>query len=125
MKINPEYKNINRFYQVVYKSLFHVDGTLSYKRTLEAIERLCQVILDTETEETVWYIGEFNEATLDGIIVGAYWFLTDYHAGQESLEYRVLSRLGEIFNPGMSCLEDDSSEQAVYQALEDKFHGER
>jgi hypothetical protein len=114
-----EYRNIERLFNVANRALFRLDSTLSYQRTLEAIERLSQEVLDTETDEDVWYIGEFGDCTLDSLIVGAYWFLTDYHAGMHSLEYRVLSRLGEVFNPGMtSGPEPETSEVEVYKALE-------
>jgi hypothetical protein len=118
---SADYKNIKRLFNVVVKSLFRIDGTLSYTRTLEAIERLCAEILNTETDETVWYIGESGDATLDSVIVGAFWFMTDYHGGQDSLEYRVYSRLGEIFKPGMtSGPEPESSELDVYEQLKQK-----
>lgn len=116
-----EYRNIERLFNVVNRALFR-STTLNYQRTLEAIERLAQEILDTETDETVWYIGEFGVCTLDTLLVGAYWFLTDYHAGQASLEYRVFSRLGEIFSPGMTDgPEPETSEVDVYEALEFEF----
>lgn len=118
---SADYKNIERLFNVVVKSLFQIDGTLSYTRTLEAIERLCAEILKTETDETVWYIGESGAATLDSVIVGSFWFMTDYHGGQDSLEYRVYSRLGEIFKPGMtSGPEPESSESDVYEQLKQK-----
>jgi hypothetical protein len=121
-----EYRNIVRLFNVVNRALFRRDSTLSYQRTLEAIERLSQEVLDTETDEDVWYIGEFGDCTLDTLIVGAYWFLTDYHAGMHSLEYRVLCRLGEIFNPGMTAgPEPDTSEVEVYKALEFALESEK
>lgn len=121
--IKPEYKNINRFFRVVSKSLFRIDGTLSYQRTLEAIQRLCQEIQKVDTDEDVWYIGEFSDTTLDSLIVGAFWFMTDYHGGQNSIEYITYSALGDIFKPGMtSGPEPESSEKDVYEMLELK-HG--
>ena len=122
--IKPKYKNINRFFRVVDRNLFRTDGKLGYKRTLEAIERLCDEVLKTDTDEDVWYIGEFGSCTLDSVIVGAFWFMTDYHGGQDSLEYRVYSRLGDIFKPGCSSgPEDESSEKDVYEMLE-RLHEE-
>lgn len=118
---NVKYKNIYRFFRVVSTALFRMDSTLSYQRTLEAIERLAQEVIDTDTSDdecTVWYMGESSDATLDAVIVGAYWFLVDYHGGQDSLEYRVSCKLGEIFKPGMtSGPEPESSEKDVYEML--------
>lgn len=114
-----QYKNIKRLFRVVSKALFRIDSTLSYERTLEAIEKLAIVVHNTETEEDVWYIGESTEATLDSLIIGAYWFCADYHGGQSSIEYRLLSRLSDIYNPGFSNgPEAESSEKDVYEALE-------
>lgn len=117
--MKPEYKNIKRFFDVVIRALFRSTSKLSYQRTLEGIEKLAFQVHNTDTDETVWYISETSDATLDAVIVGAYWFLTDYHGGQNSLEYRVFSRLGEIFEPGMtSGPEPESSEKDVYKMLE-------
>lgn len=121
--MKSKYKNINRFFVVVNRALFRKDSKLSYQRTLEALERLAQEIINTETDETVWYIGEYSDASLDSIIVGAYWFLVDYHSGQNSLEYRVSCRLNEIFKPGMTTgPESESSEQDVYNMFERFFN---
>lgn len=117
-----KYKNINRFFVVVSRALFRTTSKLGYQRTLEAIERLAQVVHDTNTEEDVWYMGENSDATLADVICGAYWFLMDYHGGQNSLEYRVYCRLGEIFKPGMtSGPEEESSEEYVYEMLVSKL----
>jgi len=120
--MKSEYKNIERFFDVVSRSLFRSTSKLGYKRTLESIERLAQEVLKRDTNEiaeTMLYMGEGSEATLDAVIAGAYWFLADYHGGQNSLEYRVLSTLGEIYNPGMtSGPEPESSEKDVYEMLE-------
>jgi len=119
--MKPQYKNINRYFKVIQRSLFRIDGKLSYQRILEAFLKLADVVHNTETDETVWYIGKSSDCTLDSMIVGAYWFMADYHGGQASQEYRVLSALGEIFRPGCECgPEDESTEKDVYEALEEK-----
>lgn len=119
--IKADYRNIKRLFGVVSRALFRADSVLSYTRTLEAIERLVDEVRKTDTDESVWYIGENECATLDALIVGTYWFLGDYHSGQGSIEYRVLSAIGGIYKPGMTCgPERDSSEEDVYDALEVK-----
>lgn len=113
-----QFRNIERLFGVVNRRLFYVSSTLSYSRTLEALDRLAQEILRTETDESVWNIGQFTGTCLDSLIVGAYWFLAENHGGQGSLEYRVLCRLGEIYKPGMtSGPEADTSEMDVYTAM--------
>ena len=55
------------------------------------------------------------------MIVGAYWFMADYHGGQSSKEYEALSVLGRVYKPGCSSgPENESTEQDVYEALEEK-----
>ena len=116
--MKPQYRTINRYFKVISKSLFRIDGKLSYARTLEAIIKLAQEVHSTDTDETVWSIGEFTECTLDSLIIGAYWFMCDYHGGQNSPEYLALSVLGQVFKPGCSSgPEDESTEKDVYEQL--------
>lgn len=122
--MKKQYKNIVRYFDIINHSLFRIDGKLSYKRTLKAFKRLVEEIEKVDTEEDVWCLGETGETTLDNLLVGAYWFLTDHHGGQDSLEYEVQCVIGRIFNPGMSCLEEDSGEKAVYEQLE-QLHNRR
>jgi len=119
-----EYRNIERYRAIVEKALTRTDSTLDYTRTVEAIERLAYLVTATETDETVWYLGEFGYP-LDSIIVGAYWHFTEWHSGQWSDGYRVLSALGGIFTPGMCAAgpEPDSAEQLVYQDLDSMASG--
>ena len=117
-----KYPQIERLYQTVAHGLFYNNSALGYVECLEAIEELAIAVHATETDENVWYIGEHEEASLDTLIIGAFWFCSDYHGGQSSLEYRVLSRLSEIYQPGSSNgPEDDTGEQSTYEALEGLF----
>jgi len=109
-------KNIKRFFNVAYHGLFRRDCDLSYGRTLAAIEKLAQAVEDYNGDIN-WCLGECTECTLDALLVGAYWFCTDYHGGQWSDEYRLQCVIGQVFNPGMTSLEKESSEQDVYDAL--------
>lgn len=121
--MKKEYKNINRFFKVVSRSLFRMDSTLGYKRTLEAINRLAGVVRSTETEEDVWYIGADEGASLDSVLAGAYWFCVDYHGRQSSSEYKLLSSLGKVYKPSLeNGPQEDSPEQDVYGALERMYN---
>ena len=117
-------KNIERLHALICRALFRINSPLDYDRTTDAIIRLCEVIQDTETDETTWWIGE-DECALADLIPGAFWHYTEWHAGQYSKGYRALSALGQIFSPGMSCLERDSAEYDAYQALEQMAQGEQ
>jgi hypothetical protein len=113
-------KNIKRLYNVIANSLFKTTGALSYTRTLEAMQLLCEELFKTETDECIWSsVGEFEEASLGSLLVGTYWFLSDYHGGQNSLEYRTLCSVGRIYKPNMSSgPEEDSSEAMAYEMWE-------
>lgn len=56
------------------------------------------------------------------IIEGYYWYCTEYHEGQDSAEYKVLSRISRYFSPSPFA-KGPSSEgaQAVYNGLVRKF----
>lgn len=112
-----QYANIENIFNDIETSLFRTDGKLDYAGVLRALETLVATIQATETDESVWYIGECGSCTLDALLVGAYWFMTDYHGGMNSPEYHCQCVIGEIFNPGMSSLEDESSEKDVYDML--------
>ena len=121
---NPimKYRKIERIFEIVDKALFYINSTLDYSRTVEAITLLANTVREEETEEDVWYIGELGMASLDSLLIGAYWFFCDYHGGQNSEEYATLCAIGEIFSPGMSGgVEEDTSEKCVYKAFEDLF----
>jgi hypothetical protein len=67
-------------------------------------------------DETDWSIGEFTEASLDCLIIGAYWSLSEWHGGQWSPEYAALCALGTVFSPGMTNPpEEDEPEFTAYE----------
>ena len=111
-------KNVTRLHKVINNSLFMTTGKLDRDRVLQAIVKMSELIcLTDEDTGSVWFIGECENACVDDIIGGAYWWLTDNHRGQNSCEYEYLSTLGNIFTPNMSTLQEDSSEHDVYTSL--------
>lgn len=73
-------------------------------------------------DETDWNMGEGNEATLDSLVVGAYWSLTEWHAGQESMTYAALCTLGSIYKPNMaSAPSEEDSEYPAYELIGKHF----
>lgn len=108
-------RNIERLFNVIDKSLFTITGKLDYDRLTDALIVLANEINKTDTDESIWYLGECGNCTLGDLIPGAYWHFTEWHGGQWSKGYAALSALGQIFDPGMSCGEDDNE---AYQALE-------
>ena len=104
-------RNITRLFNVARRGLFQ--GTLSFDRTLDALEALVNAVNDCD--DVKWNLGEGTECTLDSLLIGTYWFCGDYHSGQWSTEYRLLCAIGNFYGP--SSLKEDSSEFDVYQQL--------
>jgi len=114
-----EYRNIERLYNVAYRSIFTINGTLPYSRVTDCLIRLVDMVRETETEEfTLQTIGEFNEACLSDLIIGAFWHYTERHGGQSSKGYAALSSLGGIYWPNMETgPEPDTGENCAYEML--------
>ena len=116
-------KNIKNLYKVIANSLFRSGSKLSYTRTLEAIHLLCVELIKTDTDEFIWSsVGEHEEAGLGDLLAGTYWFLSDWHGGQDSLEYRTMCSVGMIYHPGPGAdgPEEDSCEENAYECWEMK-----
>lgn len=119
-----EYKNIERLYNVAYRSIFTTTAGLNYDRVTDCLIKLAETLAETETDETVWYIGEHNESALCGLIIGAFWHYTEFHKGQNSKEYVALSSLGRIYSPGMEAgPEQGTGEYSAYCMLNELAGG--
>jgi len=105
--------HIKELHNVLEQAVFNSEPTLDYDDITEGFTLLAN-LLGTH-DEIDWSVGECSNASLDDLIVGAYWHYADYHRGQWSTEYAALCALGEIFQPGMDCLGDN----ATYDALGD------
>lgn len=98
--------------------VFTINQTDDYLEITDKIIKLAALIIETETDESTWSIGESGEACLPDFIVGAFWHYSEWHGGQGSQGYLALSRLGEIFSPGMtSTPEEGDSEHSTYDQL--------
>lgn len=89
----------------------------------EALITLARAIVEDDSENK-WSLGECLECSLDSLVVGSYWALSEWHGGQNSDEYAALSRLGDIFSPGMSGppeSAEDGSEWEAYVAVNNWF----
>ena len=107
-------QNIKRYFNAIDKSLFFIDGNLSYDRITIALTKLANEVHSTEADEFIWSIGEYGNCDLSDLIIGAYWHYTEWHGGQWSEGYAALSALGHVFSPNMSMPENDNY---AYQAL--------
>ena len=114
-----------KFDEIMQSELFRLDGQ---KIDLpEALIDLARAVLEDDSDNK-WSLGEFLECTLDSLIVGAYWSLTEWHAGQWSDEYAALCKLGDIFSPGRSNppkSSEDGPEWAAYVAVNNWFANKR
>ena len=112
------YNNIKRVYNLLYKNIATTDNTLSYRRVLDGLILLSELIEGYEDEtECMWYLGEYNAFTLDTLIIQSYWHLTEWHEGGNSLSYKALCALGAIFNPGCTDI-DCEEDKFCYEMLE-------
>lgn len=111
-------KNITKLHELITDSLFTINTPLDYGRITDAFITLCNALGNTDTDESVWYIGECSYVCLGDLIAGAYWHYSEWHSGQWSQSYAALCALGRIYSPGMTDgPEDDTSEQDVYTEL--------
>lgn len=80
-----------------------------------------------ELPEDIWgSLGEFSDAALGDLIVGAYWACSDWHGGQFSDSYAALCSLGQVFSPGASNHpEEDSGEFIAYELISAWFDKSR
>lgn len=103
-------------FENIQQSLFRINPPLDYSEIMQSLMKLCELI--NQTEETDWHIGECSDCCLDDLIIGAYWHFSEWHEGQNSISYQVLSSLGSIYSPNMSTLEDDTAEKEVFNMFE-------
>ena len=118
---------IQALHRAIISNLFHREPMpkWDYNRLMQAIDLLARLVHDCLEDPTtgdnskLWAIGEFDAASLDSLIVGAYWHFSQWHEGQFSDSYRALCALGNVFNPGPVSTgpKPDSSERDVYVEL--------
>ena len=120
-------EKIKVLYEKCHESLFQTTTDMSYNETISALTDLAQAVDDFEGDwDELWTIGEFGCASLDNLLIGAYWFAIDHHSGQWSPEYALFCVIGETYSPGRCCCgpEKDTTEQDTYEALETLLKGE-
>jgi hypothetical protein len=109
-------------YEAIMRSnVFRLDGPpIDLPR---ALTLLGNAVHGRETDEFIWSsLGEFTEAPLGDLIVGAYWALTEWHGGQASPSYAAMCSLGQVFKPGCaSGPEPDSGESSAYEMVNEWF----
>lgn len=106
---------LKRLHRLICESIFTNEPPLQSDRIAKAFRTLVKLI--EATDDTDWSIGESSYASLDSLIVGAYWFYSENYDGQTSDEYLTLCTIGQIFKPGQSSLAIDTPEFEVYSAL--------
>ncbi len=116
-------RTTDAFDVIMGSSLFRTDG--ADIDLCAALIELADAIDDEPESEGGWvYLGEFLECTASDLVVGAYWALTEWHAGQNSPEYAAMCALGRIFSPGMSSgPEEGTGEEYAYKQVDAYFAG--
>jgi len=94
---------------------------MDYNRITDTLITLANVICDSETDESTWWIGESGYFDLADLIAGAYWHYLEWHGGQSSKGYAALSALGQVFQPNMEMPDD---ENLAYQLLNELAESE-
>jgi len=112
--------SIERLHRLAEKNLFLTSGNLGYPRTLEVIAKLSEAVEEYTGEgEEIWFIEGMASSPAD-VLIGAFWHLYEWSAGQTSRSYEISCIVGRIFSPGFSDgPEPDSCEEDVYSALAD------
>ena len=106
-------------FETLFNNILAAADSGDYHKTTCGMILLADQLSEHESISTWLDIGEFGEFTLADLVVGGFWFYTDYHGGQASPEYRALSSLGGVYSPGMTHGPDTEGELAAYQMLED------
>lgn len=111
----------NQFNVIIQSGIFRLNGPkIDLCKELQALVVEIQQTEDPDCR--LWSIGEFLECSLDSLIIGAYWALTEWHTGQYSPEYATFCKISEIFSPGRSFLDlDNSGEAFAYEQVSDHF----
>ncbi|CAB4147601.1 hypothetical protein UFOVP431_38 [uncultured Caudovirales phage] len=107
---------------IMRSNVFKTDGPLiDLPRALTLLGR---ALHKRELPEGIWEsLGEFSEACLGDLIIGAYWACSEWHGGQSSDTYAALCSLGEVFSPGMSDTPDpEESEFTAYELICEWFN---
>lgn len=105
---------INKLYNIAHHNIGSIDGTMDYARITDTLIKLANVLADSDTDESTWWIGESGYFNLSDLIEGAYWHYTEWHGGESSKGYAALSALDQVFQPNMEMPDD---ENPVYQSL--------
>ena len=115
---------LEAYTQIIESDVFWVNGP-----KIELPQALIGLSDAINTEdETNWSIGECEAASLDSLIVGAYWSLTEWHGGQDSATYAALCALGGIFSPGMTSApteDEGGGEWTAYKLCNKWFEEQR
>lgn len=106
------------YLEIMRSEVFRLDGPpIDLPR---ALIRLSEALVDEYPDEINWELGEHEEADLGSLIVGAYWAMSAWHAGQSSSSYAALCALGRVFKPGLADgPQPETQESDAYQLIDE------
>lgn len=121
----PTIETITKQFEIATSSLFYTDGKLDFDETIDALISLANMVNDIELDDNgeLWAIGEHEMASLDCLLIGVHWFATEYHGGQSSPVYALLSATGSFYSPGfVSGPDPENGEKDAYDAMVDMYN---
>ena len=122
--MSPTIQTITNLHAQLMVDLFQAEpSTLSLSLILSNLRHLAKACEAYEGDTLDWCcVGECDHASVDNVLVGAYWALSHWHGGQDSETYATLCTIGDVLHPGMTDgPEPESAEADVYEALDSIF----
>ena len=86
-----------------------------------SIERLAELVKDWNPKVDLIKIKEKFDADDADVMIGLHWFASDYHEGQWSDLYKILSETSRIYRPGpriRSAKDEGEIPEMVYKEIE-------
>ena len=124
--MKPTIENIYQSHTYIMRHMFQVGSTLDYLSLVCSIGTLADDVHAFEGEtDYLWSIGECSESSLPDLLVGAYWHLTEWHGGQTSTTYDTMCQIGNVFNPGMSCVEPENDAYQMLNEMAETYHAKK
>ena len=114
--------DIKAQFEIVDRELFTINGQLDYSETIEALNTLSMMVDEYKAPDDdnseLWTVGEYGCCSLDNLLIGAYWFCSECHNRQNSIEYCLSCTIGSFYTPNyVTGPELQSSEVDAYNAL--------
>jgi hypothetical protein len=93
-------------------SINSINPVFHYSALAEKFIELCELIENLPDDNDNWYyIGDDCYENIVYNLVGAFWHYMQWHAGQNSIEYRAYCALNSIYTPNMETEPTSSDDE--------------